>query len=281
MDNSTMTTATDLPMLDAIDPEIVRSIDARAEELSNGAGMSRSTAALLALGSIPIALGALAKDVYGQTPSDVLDVLQFALLLEYLEADFYQRGVAASGMIPAADMTIFTTISAHETQHVAALQSLITSKSATPIAKPAFDFTAKGNVAGFNFGATQYETFKVLAMAFEDTGVRAYKGQAPRLINDKAALNAALSIHSVEARHASMIRRLRGLKGWVSNASRDDLPAFTQGIYDGEDNLVQGGVTITTLASSSTNGGSTAATQAFDEPLTKAQVTAIVTPFLA
>jgi len=274
-----MYSAAPTPMLDAIDPEIMDTLAARDAEIASGAGISRTTAALLALGSIPIALGALAKDVYGQTPSDVLDVLQFALLLEYLEAEFYSRGVAGTGLIPAADMLIFTTIAAHENQHVAALRSLITGKSATPNAKPTFDFTAKGNLPGFNFASGQYETFKALAMAFEDTGVRAYKGQAPRLINDKAILNAALSIHSVEARHASEIRRLRGFKGWVSNASRDDLPAFTQGIYDGEDNLVQGGVTISTLPNAA--GGASAATEAFDEPLTKAQVTAIVTPFLA
>ncbi len=276
-----MTTTEQLPLIESIDPEILTALDTRSTEIAQGAGMSSTTAALLALGSIPIALGALAKDVYGQAPSDVLDVLQFALLLEYLEAEFYSRGIAASGLIDAADRTIFTTITAHENQHVAALQSLITGKGATPGAKPNFDFTAKGNVAGFNFSAGQYETFKALAMAFEDTGVRAYKGQAPRLINDKAALNAALSIHSVEARHASEIRRLRGKKGWISGNSREDLPAFTQGIYDGEDNLVQGGVTITTLPDAANNGGTAAATEAFDEPLTKAQVTAIVTPFLA
>ena len=276
-----MTTTEQLPLIETIDPEIRSALDARSSEISQGADMSSTTAALLALGSIPIALGALAKDVYGQAPSDVLDVLQFALLLEYLEAEFYSRGIAASGLIDAADRTIFTTITAHENQHVAALQSLITGKGATPNAKPNFDFTAKGNVAGFNFSAGQYETFKALAMAFEDTGVRAYKGQAPRLINDKAALNAALSIHSVEARHAAEVRRLRGKKGWISGNSREDLPAFTQGIYDGEDNLVQGGVTITTLPDAGNNGGTAAATEAFDEPLTKAQVTAIVTPFLA
>ena len=100
-------------------------------------------------------------------------ILQFAYALEQLEAEFYQRCVAAPGLIDAADRTICTHISGHETVHVTALQSLIRVKGATPIAKPAFDFTAKGNLPGFNFGAGQYETFKVLAMAFEDTGVRA------------------------------------------------------------------------------------------------------------
>ncbi len=269
------------PILESIDPEILDTLTAREQEIAQGASISNSTAALLALGSIPIALGALARDAYAQTPSDVLDVLQFALLLEYLEGEFYQRGVAATGLIDAADRTIFTTISGHETVHVTALKSLITAKGATPIAKPDFDFTAKGNLPGFNFAAGQYETFKALAMAFEDTGVRAYKGQAPRLIGDAAALSAALSIHSVEARHAAEIRRLRGKKGWISGSSREDLPAFTQGIYAGEDNESQGGIMLSTLPGYSANGGSTAATEAFDEPLSKAEVTAIVTPFLA
>jgi len=270
-----------MPLIDSIDPEILDAVDARSAEIAQGAGMSGTTAALLALGSIPIALGALAKDVYGQTPADVLDVLQFALLLEHLEAEFYTRGVAGANLIDASDRTIFTTITAHETQHVSALQALISSKGATPVAKPTFDFTAKGNLPGFNFSAGQYETFKALAMAFEDTGVRAYKGQAARLINDKAALTAALSIHSVEARHASMVRRLRGKKGWVTGNSRDDLPAFTQGIYDGEDLATQAGVAIASLPDAANNGGVNAYTEAFDEPLTKAQVTAIITPFLA
>ena len=98
-------------------------------------------------------------------------------------------------------------------------------------------------------------------------------------MNDKAILTAALTIHSVEARHASEVRRLRGKKGWITNASRDDLPAFTQGIYNGEDNITQGGVNLTVIAANF--GGSASASEAFDEPLTKDEVTAIVTPFLA
>lgn len=275
--DSDMTTAT-RPLITSVDPEIVGALDGRAKEIAQGASTSAPIAALLALGSVPIVLGALARDVYGQAPSDVVDVLQFALLLEFLEADFYARAVAAAGLIPASDRTIFTTIATHEATHVTALQSLIQGKATTPLAKPGFDFTAKGAVAGFAFLPTQYATFQMLAQAFEDTGVRAYKGQASRLINDKPVLTAALAIHSVEARHAAMVRRLRGKKGWVTQNSRDDLPLFTQAIYDGEENTSHAGINVVTLAG--VVGGTASITEAFDEPLTKAQVTAIVTPFL-
>jgi hypothetical protein len=272
-------TQDDQTLLDAVDPEILDAVGGRANEIAKGASVSSGLAAALAIGSIPIALGAIAKDVYGQAPADVVDVLQFALLLEYLSARFYTRGVAATGLIPATDLTVFTTIRDHENAHVAALKALIGGKGATPISEPAFDFTAKGNVAGFNFGSAQYATFTILSQAFEDIGVRAYKGQAGRLVNDKAILTAALSIHSVEARHASEVRRLRGKKGWITGSSRDDLPAFTQPIYDGEDNVSQGGVDLPAISDSF--GGNASATEAFDEPLTKQQVTDIVTPFLA
>ncbi|MEO7362736.1 MAG: ferritin-like domain-containing protein, partial [Gemmatimonadaceae bacterium] len=229
-------------IIDSVDPEILTAVDNRASEIAQGASVNGKLAALLALGSIPIALGAIAKDVYGQTTADVNNVLQFALLLEFLESDFYTRGIASTGMIPTAVQTVFTTIRDHENAHVAAIQSLLTTRGQTPRTKPVFDYTAKGNLAGFNFGAAQYSTFLAVAQAFEDTGVRAFKGQAGALINDKPILNAALAIHSVEARHASMIRRIRGGKGWISGNSRGDLPAFTQGVYDGEDNVMQNGV---------------------------------------
>lgn len=214
-----------------------------------------------------------------QTANDVLDALQFALLLEHLESDFYARGLAAAGLIPAADRGVFSAIAAHESAHVAALQAMIVSRGGTPAAKPAFDYTAKGSLPGFAFLSTQYDTFKGIAQAFEDLGVRAYKGQAIRLINDETALTAALSIHSVEARHAAEVRRLRGEKGWITGNSRGTLPQFAQAIYAGEDNVTQGAVAITTLPGGI--GGAAGASEAFDEPLSKADVAAIVAPFLA
>jgi hypothetical protein len=75
---------------------------------------------------------------------------------------------------------------------------------------------------------TNYETFKAVAQAFEDTGVRAYKGQAPALLPYDAVLQAALTIHSVEARHARGGPRLRGnftdvepfYQGWINTRRR-------------------------------------------------------------
>ncbi|MEO8336254.1 MAG: ferritin-like domain-containing protein [bacterium] len=266
-------------VLAAIDPEIIATVETRARAIVRGEPVSSKLVAMLALGSIPISLGALARDVYGQAPTDVLDVLQFALLLEYLESTFYTQGLNATGLIPASDRGVFGTIGTHETAHVSALQALIGGKGATPHTAPEFDFTAKGNFPGFAFVDTQYATFTIIAQAFEDTGVRAYKGQAVRLINDKAVLTQALAIHSVEARHACEVRRLRGRKGWITLNNRDDLPPFMQPVYEGEQNLTQGTVTVSSFGTGF--GGDQAASEAFDEPLTMAQVTDIVTPFLA
>lgn len=195
--------------------------------------------------------------------TDVVAVLNFALTLEYLEDEFYKAGLAAGTLIPVADRTIFVQIGKHETAHVNLLKSLL---GASAIAKPTFDFTASGTFADV---FTNYNTFLALSQGFEDTGVRAYKGQAPELMADDAALTTALRIHSVEARHASEVRRLRGQKGWITGNSTD--VSALAAIYAGEDNQVQGGVNV---------GASAAATEAFDEPLTMAAVPAIADPFI-
>ncbi|PYP79000.1 MAG: hypothetical protein DMD35_09530 [Gemmatimonadetes bacterium] len=207
----------------------------------------------------------------------VVDSLRLLQQVAYLQSELYARASAAAGFIPTADVTVFTTLGAQESLHVGTLATLITARSGTPVPRPTtFDFTGKGAVPGFAFATGQYETFRMLAQAFEDLGVRAYKGQVQALIADKQALTYVLAMHSVEGRHAAEVRRMRGKKAWITGSSADDLPAFAQAIYAGEDVTTQGGVNV---ASAST-GGATAASQAFDEPLGTAQVTAIITPFI-
>lgn len=213
-----------------------------------------------------------------RSSATIPDVLNFALTLEFLESSFYTMGVS-SGVIAAADLAIFKQIQKHEDAHVALLKATIVSLGGTPVTSPVFDFTAKGAFKPFSV----YAEFLALSQAFEDTGVRAYKGQAGNLISNKAVLTAALQIHSVEARHASEVRRLRmknGLdpnnKGWISGASRGTLPEPTQATYDGEDNVVQGGVDVTTI----TTANSDSIKEAFDEPLTDTQTLAIAKLFI-
>jgi rubrerythrin len=221
----------------------------------------------VAMASIPVALGGLFKKTYAGTQESVTAVLNFALTLEYLEDEFYKMGLAATSLIPADRKAIFNQVSKHETAHVAFIRSVITSLGATPVSKPTFDFTAKGTYADV---FTNYQTFLALSQAFEDTGVRAYKGRAAELQSNDVVLTAALQIHSVEARHASMIRRLRAEKGWITGNM--GTPAA---VYAGEENVTQGGVDVTTLGYNAT-----IATQAFDEPLAPDRVLAIAGLFI-
>lgn len=274
-----MTNIDDAPVLAAIDPEIGETLLSRRQALAKGATVSAGLATALRFASVPLGLAALSKSAYAQSgiPSAVVDVLNFALTLEYLEAEFYNRGVAAAGLIPTADRTIFTTIQGHENAHVDFLKSALGSAA---VAKPTFDFTAGGT---FTDVFTNYATFKAVAQAFEDTGVRAYKGQAPALQPYDAYLTAALTIHSVEARHASEIRRLRGnftdtepfYEGWITGSQTDIAAAAAT--YAGEDNVVQLGINVASLVPSV---ASKEVTEAFDEPLSKAAVLAIVSPFI-
>ena len=247
----------------------------RRESLSNLGGIGKNVAKAAIPATVLAAIPTLSN---ARTTDLITDTLNFALTLEYLESTFYNMGVS-SGVIAAADMAIFQQIKKHENAHVTILQDTIMALGGTPVTTPNFDFTASGAFDPFNM----YGDFLALSQAFEDTGVRAYKGQAGNLITNNDVLTAALQIHSVEARHASEVRRLRkknGLdannKGWISGASRGTLPAATQAVYDGEDNVMQGGVNVTTI----TTVGAAAIKEAFDEPLTMSEVLAIANLFI-
>jgi rubrerythrin len=124
--------------------------------------------------------------------SDV-DILNFALTLEYLESTFYKEAktrAKASGELKS----LIGMLADDEQQHVEALKATIVKLGGKPVAEPKFDFPYS-NTAGF----------LKLAQTFEDTGVSAYNGAGP-MIKSKEVLGAAGSIVQVEARHAAAIR---------------------------------------------------------------------------
>lgn len=208
----------------------------------------------------------------GSLPYAVVDVLNFALTLEYLEAEFYQTGLDTSGLLTGELRDQFDQIRKHEVAHVDFLRQLLGSRA---VGKPAFDYTAgKGTRNGpFSDVFSNPSTFAAVAQAFEDTGVRAYKGQAANLMGNDEVLQAALQIHSVEARHAAQVRRIRLQKGWVTESYRGNLPGITQPIYNGDANKFH------FILAQPSHGNSMS--EAFDETLTSAQVLSIVAPFFA
>ncbi len=102
-------------------------------------------------------------------------------------------------------------------------------------------------------------------------------------------LQAALQIHSVEARHAAQVRSIRkangglvpvgiNVKPWITLNQSGIASAAVQPSYDGEENTSQAGIQIVNINGQSVTAN--AASEAFDEPLTKAQILAIVDPFI-
>lgn len=246
-----------------------RSLDRLATRRDAVAAGGRAAAAL-ALSAVPLALAVTSRTAFAQggLPTQAARVLNFALTLEYLEATFYNRGLR-SGVVPAGkDRRIFETIQAHENAHVTFLKRAL---GAQAVEKPTFDFTAGGAIPD---PFRDYEVFKLLAQGFEDAGVRAYKGQVGALKPYDALLTAAITIHSVEARHAAEVRRLRGREGWIPFAE-PAAPAAIAPVYAGESTLLQLGVNVGAFQ------GDRSGTEAYDEPLSREDVLAIVGPFLA
>jgi hypothetical protein len=120
-----------------------------------------------------------------------LAIVNYALTLEYLESQFYAK-VIKSGLFHGKNLSVIKSFGAEETQHVIALKKVAMSLG-TPAAKPTGKFPIHS--------AAQVTK---LAAAVENLGAAAYLGQAGN-IKSKEILAAALSIHSIEARHAATL----------------------------------------------------------------------------
>lgn len=126
-----------------------------------------------------------------------IGILNYALTLEYLEAGFY-AAVVDSGMFKGGDLDLIKTIGAHEQEHVDALKATVEKLGEKPAPEPEAQFPLD-----------DVETILTTAAEVENLGAAAYLGQAAAIENEDV-LAAALSIHTVEARHAAVLNTLIG-----------------------------------------------------------------------
>ncbi len=149
---------------------------------------------------------------------DDVELLNYALTLEYLEARFYQEGLDNIGEEGLCNCEVLRedsalgerayeelrTIQEHEEIHVETLRTVIEDLGGEPIEEPEFDFGL----------AVEYPmAFLGTAAQLEEIGVSAYAGAAPHIENGDL-IPPALSIHSVEARHASFLKTLMNESGF-------------------------------------------------------------------
>jgi hypothetical protein len=312
--------------LDKADSEFMDRINPRRRVFKylGNAGQKITTAA------VPAVLASFFNRAYGQSATltpPVQAVLTLALQLEYLEYHFYNTALSVSGLIPSQETNAITTIRNDEAGHINALRAVLGSAAPAPYLVTDFDYsggsgTGNGPMKNALLPNTQGNTngalFFAAGQAFSDTGQRAYKGGAPVLNTDatKDILEAALNIHSVEARHNSHFRTVRRAivantlgsagapavapydaapKSWIDlvdnggptapDGSKPASKVYGPGTpatgtpdasYPGDDNVTQAGVNLTTL-----NATYTAAlvSEAFDEPLDPATVKSIALMF--
>lgn len=171
---------------------------AGVEVVEDGGDLSRGDVILkgaLAAGAVygTFMVGPYVRKALAMSGGGDVEILNFALTLEYLESTFYREAktrAKASGELKS----LIGLLADDENQHVDALTATIRQLGGKPVSEPKFEFPYN-NTAGF----------LKLAQSFEDTGVSAYNGAGP-MIKSKEVLGAAGSIVQVEARHAAAIR---------------------------------------------------------------------------
>lgn len=158
----------------------------------------------LAVAATGAAVGStvLTRKAYAQSGGggDV-DIANFALTLEYLEAEFYARAVDA-GVVSGDAAGVVQNLADHEQQHVDAITGLLNSAGAKPVAKPEFTFPADA--------FSSQDSILNLAFTFEPVGVGAYLGAAT-MIQSPDILAAAGSIAGVEGEHVVAVGNLLGV----------------------------------------------------------------------
>jgi len=152
--------------IEKVDPEVYDRLDSRRSVFKHMSGLGQK----LAAAAVPLAVGAIFNKAYGQSPAGLsaVNVLNFALRLEYLEKYFYQ--LRPTALFSSVNQAALSLIATDESNHVNFLTSVINSVSAgSAFADPgvqAFDYTAGG---AFPTALTSADTYLALAQSFEDT----------------------------------------------------------------------------------------------------------------
>ncbi|WP_152364956.1 ferritin-like domain-containing protein [Microlunatus speluncae] len=155
-------------------------------------------AAVVGVGSTLAAATHRERTAGAEPTANDLEILNYALTLEYLEAEFYTKGIK-EGAVSDRELELVEPIRDHENEHVAVVKQTIKDLGGKAVSKPEFSFP--------DGTFSDRETFLTTAATFEELGVTAYHGQVAR-VDDADILKAAASIAGVESRHAAVIAHL-------------------------------------------------------------------------
>ena len=212
----------------------ILSFDRTVQQISRRGFMST----ILAASAAAVTLSSTRRAVAQTTAApSIVDVLNFALNLEYLEANFYLyvstgagltsaqngSGVAVEGappMLPldAGTMAVVKALAQDEVNHIADLQSAITTLGGTPISQPLINLAANGAI-------TTQAQFVSAARQFTALGGSAYAGSAQFLVSNTTVLQTAAQILGAEGQHAGVVDYLCVAQNVVSPAiDTQDIP---------------------------------------------------------
>lgn len=268
-----------ISQLAEVDSDVMGRLDSRRAVFSSLTTVGKRAAQATA----PALLASFFSKAYaGTTAGDPKEVFAYALTLELLEADFYNKMLATTNavLLPAGTTRdAIIQIAKHEKSHVDLLTAVLNGIGGTLPTGKTFKTTEFAKLTTL---AAQLETAQLL----EDTGVRAYKGRAGDLLGLADItiagkvynpLETALQIHAVEARHAAHIRYIRAQTPWIGGDGDKDGADNYKGATP-ESNVIQSNVNITTGLGTAYTAKDAQAS--FDEILTPTEVLALVTPII-